>query len=125
MSSDTINPKAILLVRLSEDDLSYLVEFNSEDTEIDLFLKQEALKEQSNGLNSTILLYYAGKLAGYCSICCDSISLTREEREQDELNYYRIPAIKIARLGRDIKFKNHGFGAFLIDYIKDVAFELC
>ena len=37
---------------------------------------------------------------------------------------YRAPAIKIARLGRNERYRGLGLGRLLIDYVKDMAFEL-
>jgi len=120
-----INPKAVLLVRLSETELPDLEVFDCGDIEMNSFLRNEAYQEQETGMNSTILLYYEGELAAFCSVCCDSIPLSKEEREEEKIEVtYKVPAIKIARLGRVLKYKDYGLGSFLIDYIKDIAFEL-
>jgi len=126
MTKTEINPKAILLARLTEEDLPHLANFNCGDTEMNQFLKEESFEEQKRGLNSTILLYYKGELAAFCSICCDSITLSPEERETaGQLPPYKNPAIKLARLGRDIQYKKYGFGEKPVDYVKDLALNLC
>jgi len=120
-----INLKAVLLVRLSEAELPDLEAFDCGDAEMNSFLKDEAYSEQESGMNSTILLYYQGELAAFCSVCCDSIPLSKKEREEEKIEAaYKVPAIKIARLGRAFKYKDYGLGSFLIDYVKDIAFEL-
>ncbi|WP_347490113.1 hypothetical protein ABDB91_02770 [Desulfoscipio sp. XC116] len=120
-----INTKAILLVRLSETEIPDLETFDCGDAEMNRFLRKEAYSEQEAGMNSTILLYYTGELAAFCSVCCDSIPLSNKEREEEKIEaQYKVPAIKIARLGRSIRFREYGLGGFLIDYIKDIAYEL-
>lgn len=123
MNEKNINPKAILLARLAEEDLQHLVNFDCNDEEMNRFLKEEAYKEQCAGLNNTILLYYKGDLAAFCSVCCDSIPLSNQERS-DNFPPYKIPAIKLARLGRHHKYKDYGFGKRLVEYVKNMAYEL-
>lgn len=118
------NPKAVLLARLSEEELPDLANFDCGDAEMNRFLQEEAYEEQDKGLNSTILLYYEGILAAFCSVCCDSIPLSDTEREDGKLPPYKIPSIKIARLGRDVRYRGLSFGKFLVDYCKDMAYEL-
>lgn len=120
-----INPKAVLFARLSEDEFPDILQFDCNDEEMNRFLKEEAYEEQRMGMNSTILLYYKGTLAAFCSICCDSIPLNDSERQEENISVrYKVPAIKIARLGRDVRFRGQGFGRFLINYVKDMAFRL-
>ncbi|MCL6638347.1 MAG: GNAT family N-acetyltransferase [Firmicutes bacterium] len=118
------NPKAVLLARLTEDEIRDLANFDCDDEEMNRFFRIEAFDEQERGMNTTILLYYRGELAAACSICCDAISLSKQEKEEEGVPYAKVPAIKIARLGRDIKFKGLGFGRLLIDYVKSTAFDL-
>lgn len=124
MSELQINLKAIHLVRLSDDELPDLLGFDCADDEMNSFLCNEAFNEQEIGMNNTVLLYYMGTLAAFCSICCDSIPLSKKERDDQEIPRYKVPAIKVARLGRDVRFKGCSFGKFLIDYIKNTAFEI-
>jgi len=60
------NPEAILLARLSKED--DLASFDCGEEDMNAFLKEDALMQQQMFLNSTILLFYEGNLAGYCSI---------------------------------------------------------
>lgn len=124
MSEVLINPEAIELARLTESELNDLVSFDCSDEEMNRFLNDEAYEEQDKGMNSTILLYYEGSLAAFCSVCCDAIRLSKDESRDGDIPYCKVPAIKIARLGRNTKYKNYGFGRLLIDYIKTVALEL-
>jgi len=75
------SPEAILLARLSEKD--DLASFNCENEDMNAFLKEDALAQQQMFLNSTILLFYEGNLAGYCSNMADSIKLSLTEKEEE------------------------------------------
>lgn len=65
-------------------------------------------------MNNTTLMYYEGILAGFYSLCADSLRLAEKEKSKD-LIYATVPAIKIARIGRDVKFRDLEIGRFLID----------
>jgi len=121
-----LNSKAILLAKLTEKELYDLANFNCGDDEMNCFLKDESLIEQEYGMNTTMLLYYTGKLACFYSICTDSLKLTDEELEQieDEISYSTVPAIKIARLGRDISFNGLGLGKCMIKHVIHQALEI-
>lgn len=118
------NPEAILLARLSEED--DLASFNCEDEDMNAFLKEDALAQQQMFLNSTILLFYEGNLAGYCSIMADSIKLSLTEKEEEELKvrFSEFPAIKIGRLGVGKNHINRGFGQLLVDLVITMAEEM-
>lgn len=118
------NPKAVKLVKLTEIELSDLAIFNCGDSEMNEFFREYAFSEQQMGMNTTILLYYMGELAAACSICCDAIPLSKTEKDDEGIPYPRVPAIKVARLGRSIKFRDCKFGKFFVEYIKQLAYEL-
>jgi GNAT superfamily N-acetyltransferase len=119
------NPKAVVFARLTEEELPDTLGFDCGDEEMNNFFSEEAFAEQAMGMNSTVLLYYEGRLAAFCSVCCDAIPLSDAEREEEGITVpYRAPAIKIARLGRDEKYRGLGLGCLLIGYVKDLAFEL-
>ncbi len=82
------------------------------------FLKNESLDEQSKGLNSTRLFIDTdtGKVIAYLSLCNDSIRLEIEERDELNLTYTTVPAIKIARLAVDSQYQGQGIGKMLIKF---------
>jgi len=86
------------------------------------FIRYEALDEQNLGLNTTFLLFYEERMAGYISLCSDSIKLAEEEMREKDLPYATVPAIKIARLSIDHRFQRRGFGKRLIDFAATRAF---
>lgn len=117
-----IDYSLIKLAKLSEEHFSDLANFDCGDEEMNRFLKEEAYNEQEMGMNTTTFLYYDNVLAAFCSICNDSVLLHKDEKE--ELPYANVPAIKIARLGRDKRFRNYQLGRFLIDYVVWVALKI-
>lgn len=116
-----MNPKAILLMSLTEKELPDLPTFDCGSKETNNFLLNEAFGEQERGLNTTTLVYYNGILAAFLSLCCDSIHLNKEETGEAAI---AVPAIKI-RYAIDRRFKDYeGLDSFIIDYARNVAFEL-
>ena len=57
-----------------------------------------------------------GKLAGYLSLCNDSIRLEIKERDDMDFAYSTVPAVKIARLAVSNEYKHHGLGKILIQF---------
>ena len=88
------------------------------------FFREECYEEQQLGLNSTYVLYYNGELAAFCSVCADKLILADNEQEGMELPRGVVPAIKVARLGRSVKFKEFGFGSYMLDYVRYRAIQL-
>ena len=86
--------------------------------EMEDFIKNEAWLEQTKGLNTTYLLINTNEndIAGYVSLCNDSIRLDLEERDELNLTYTTIPAMKIARLAVSNKYQRLGIGKSLITF---------
>ena len=86
--------------------------------EMDQFLKEEAIDEQTKNLNTTHLFLDAnsGELVGFVSLCSDSIPLQLSERAAYHIKYQNVPAIKIARLATCQKYQHQGIAQYLISY---------
>lgn len=98
--------------------------FKRHSREIDEFFKEEALQEQAKFLNTTHLFFIDNKLAGFISLCADSIRLDLNEKESEKVPYLNIPALKIARLAIDVKHQRMGVGTFLINFAVKTVLEL-
>jgi predicted GNAT family N-acyltransferase len=120
----TIDPRHILIGTLNESDLSHIDTFDCSDDIMNAFLKTECFKEQEKGLNKTYVLYYKGELAAFCSICADKINLGKDEQTGHELPRGSVPAVKVARLGRDKRFAELRLGRMLLDYVRMEMLEL-
>lgn len=120
-----IDPRHISIYPLDEPDLKHIPQFDCGDNEMNRFFKDECYQEQQWGLNRTYVLYYRGELSAFCSICADRISLNSAEREEEQtLPRNSVPAVKIARLGRDIRFKDFKFGRMLMEYIQFIILKM-
>ena len=75
------------------------------------FLHKEAFDDQIKGLSLTYLFIDDNKeLVAYMSLCNDAIRLEFEERDNMELPYTTIPAIKVARLAVSVGNQGNGIG---------------
>ena len=90
----------------------------SHNKDIEAFLKNEALIEQSKNLNTTHLLLSETKdiLIGFISLCNDCIPLELDEKESYGFTYTTIPALKIARLAISSEYQHQGYASLLIQY---------
>lgn len=119
-----VHPRFLLFARLSDDDLEHIGSFDCADEEMNRFFKEECYDEQKRGLNATYVLYYKGELAAFCSICTDKINLASSEQTEMSLPRGSVPTIKVARLGRAVKFRSHGFGTFILEYVRLQVLEI-
>lgn len=94
--------------------------------EMDDFLREEALAEQTKNQNVTYLFIDKAnkQIAGYISLCNDCISLETTEKDALQLTYRTIPAIKIARLAVNNTYKRNGLGKQLIAFAAYVASKI-
>ena len=74
------------------------------------FLRNEAYEDQEKGLSRTYLFVNDGKLAAYLALCNDAIRLEFEERDDMELPYTTVPAMKVARLAVSVNCQGKGIG---------------
>ena len=81
------------------------------------FLLNEAFDEQEKGLSRTYLFVNVdGKLIAYLSLCNDAIRLEFEERDNMNLPYATVPAIKVARLAVRTEFRGKGMGSEALQF---------
>ncbi|MDP3741982.1 MAG: GNAT family N-acetyltransferase [Candidatus Micrarchaeota archaeon] len=112
---DKIPTDELDLVKLSSGfDLSA---FDCNDSDLNSFLKEDALTYQTSSLAVTYLCLYKNQVIGYFSLSSDAIRLELEEKDnlaepKQRLGEY--PAVKIARLGVNKSFVNQGVGTFLV-----------
>jgi len=73
------------------------------------FLRRWAWPDQNARLSTTYLLDVNGLVAGYITVCMDSLPLSRRERGV-EIRYRNVSALKLAQLGVDRRFQGMGIG---------------
>ena len=96
-----------------------LSQFDCEDEDINDFIKNEALLYQEKKVANTTIFIYNEDIIGFCSIAADSLKLKVPEKIQHEVDGKPIkefPAIKIARLGRDKKYKSLKVGEGILKW---------
>ncbi|MFR9290431.1 MAG: GNAT family N-acetyltransferase [Clostridium paraputrificum] len=132
---DSVTIDKIMVAKLSDKNVDNLANFNCVDEEevflgfknkqkkkfieyshnINYFIKNEALEEQEQNLNTTYILHNENKIFGFVSICADNIRLNMDEKKEEELKYASIPSLKIARLAVDKQYQHKGLGRLLIE----------
>jgi len=95
------------------DDVS---SFHSTEQELDDFLHEDALKNQTNRLSVTFLACWNDEIVGYFTLVNDSIvaEAVHESDREPSWEYRKYPAIKIARMARHRDFAGHGIGTAML-----------
>ena len=87
-ATEPVNPKAIVLARLTENELPHVGCFNCGDDEMNTFLREEAYAEQAMGMNTLFLFIIRGILVAFCSVCCDARPLKLKPKEKSGITVY-------------------------------------
>jgi len=127
---------SVLLESFScQEDIEFLKDLNfnksirkkivSHNKDIENFIKNEALLEQSVSLNTThLMLSNDNKLVGFISFCNDCIPLEPDEKDTYGFTYATIPALKIARLAIATEYQHQKLSNLLIIYAIYVALTI-
>lgn|SRR3989338_8204714 len=112
---DPINFLKLDIIKLSAGfDLSA---FDCGDSDLNSFLKDDALLYQGGSLTVTYICLYKNQIAGYFSLSSDAIRLEFEEKEampEPKRRLGEYPAVKIGRLAVHKDFRKKGIGTFLV-----------
>lgn len=90
--------------------------FNSTNTELNDFLKNDALETQGDIVNKTHLCFWQKSIVGYITFTTDTLEVLAVE-ENDGVEGYphrKYPCMRIARLAVDRGFERRGVGRFLL-----------
>ena len=93
--------------------------FDCGDKDINDFLQNDAIIYQEKKIATTIIFILNEKIIGFFSTAADSIRLKLEEKEVHKIEgkpFQEFPAIKIARIGRDVRFKNQPVGTKILKW---------
>lgn len=125
-SNDTkfiIDENQIDIIKLKSDiDITTLDctdEDNKDDEELHKFINEDALNDQTNKLSVTRLLYYNNKLIGYFTIAmyCIVCDYFKEDDRPMTNTTKMYPALILTHVAIDKKFRNNGFGRFIIKWV--------
>jgi hypothetical protein len=115
---EAIDVSQIEAVALSE--IYDISKFDCGDADINDFLKNDALVHQAERIANTILFVYKNQILGFCSLAADAICLDLDEKIESIPNqgsmkrYPQYPAVKLARFGRDVKYRDMNIGRDVI-----------
>ena len=112
-----INFSQVKALRLSR--IYDLSKFDCGDKDINEFLKEDALIYQEKKLATTTLFISNDEVIGFFSTAADSIKLKLNEKESHAIQnkpMSEFPAIKISRIGRDMKYKNQKIGEAILKW---------
>lgn len=86
------------------------------------FLYGLARRYHEADIGRTYLVFIKGMLAGYLTVANDSILLGHRERDPG-IQHPSIPAMKLAQLGVDLRFRGSGLGRVLVSMAVSLALE--
>jgi len=122
--------KKVSILKLSEENLRLLGDFDCGDDDLNSFIVDDALSQQKFLANVTYLFLSNGKLIAYCALSTDSINFTEKFEEKRRLSeegigYSTLPAVKIARLAVCREYqKKYGVGTSIIKWVFGGTLEL-
>lgn len=103
------------------DIISFSCGNNKEQNELDLFLKEDALNQQEQKINSThvAVLKNTKKVIGYVTTLTDKLRVNNKEKSklQIKAEYSDFPAVKIGRLAVDKKYSGKQIATTLLRHI--------
>lgn len=101
-------------------------DFDCGNADLNDFLKADADMHYREGLTQTMLIIYRNRLIGYFSLLTDCLNLGDGENEcfrSRGISYRTFPAVKIGRLGVDMRFKRRGIGKLALNVIKGLVYN--
>ena len=96
-------------------DKSYnLFSFKCTSSELNDFLKNDALADQDNMISRTGLCFWENELVGFVALVADTIEAKTVIDGLEHYEYKKYPGVKIARLAVDSRFERRGIGTYLL-----------
>lgn len=90
--------------------------FESTNTDLNDFLKSDALRDQDNMTSKSYLCYLDKIIAGYITLVADTLEVEAVDKDDkiDGYLYRKYPAVKIARFAVDRRFEKMGVGRYML-----------
>lgn len=92
--------------------------FNCGDSDLDSFLRKDALTYQKELVSNTYLCIYDGRMIAYFSLSADSVRLDEVDREKFKargIGVMDFPAVKVGRLAVNKRYQRRGIGKFVMN----------
>ncbi len=107
------------IIELKDSTSQFISDFTCHISEIEQFLKDDALNQMKESVNRTFLWVSKNdrRLVAYITICADAIRLDdikRKEMEEKNIKYKSLPALKIGRMGVRKDLIKQGIGKKMI-----------
>jgi hypothetical protein len=110
--SSKISDSELIIKPLNESyDLS---SFTCKHSDLNEFLKDDALNDQNHMISQTGLCFWGNKLVGFITLTIDTIGVKKVIPNSEYVSKYSYPALKIARLAVDYRFERMGIGKYLL-----------
>ncbi|NJD52760.1 MAG: GNAT family N-acetyltransferase [Candidatus Methanoperedens sp.] len=111
---DKIPDQALQIVLLNKK--HDIDSFNSDNVDLNDFLKSNAIKDQEDRVSRTYLCFLGKTAVGYFSLVTDTLEVHVVEGNDGikDYLYRKYPSIRIARLAVDQKVKKKGIGKFML-----------
>ncbi len=91
-------------------------QFKCETASLNNFIKRDALEHQRQRISFTTVYLYDKNIAGYITLATDSINLELESGIDDlDTRFPQIPALKLCRIARDLKYIGCGLGVRMLE----------
>ena len=91
-----------------------LFSFSCKDSDLNDFLKNDALNYQKYMISKTNLCFFGNELVGYITLTIDTIGTKKVEVNDEFESKCSYPAMKIARLAVDSRFERKRIGTHLL-----------
>ncbi|MBU4492226.1 MAG: GNAT family N-acetyltransferase [Euryarchaeota archaeon] len=93
-----------------------LTSFYSTNTDLNDFLKSDAMRDQENMTSKSYLCYWEKIIAGYITLVADTLEVEAVGTDDkiDGYLYHKYPAVKIARFAVDQKLEKKGVGRYML-----------
>ena len=101
-----------------------LKDFDCGDSDLNDFIKHDAIKYQSKFLANTTCIFFDNKLVGFYSLAADALNLESFEKDSVGKHLRTYPAIKLARMALDKSHQRAGLGTLIVEIIKGFAVDL-
>jgi len=122
-----LNPRIqgseLIIIPLSEH--QNLLSFNCSSSELNDFLKNDALADQNNLITRTSLCFWKDELTGFVAMVADTIEAKAVIDGIERYKYSKYPVIKIARLAVASRFERRGIGTYLVKMVMGQSLSIC
>ena len=100
---------------------------SKDDSDLDLFLKEDALLQQNQKINVTHVVKEkkTNNVIGYVTIMTDKLRVSNKEKKELNLteHYSDFPSVKIGRLAVDKNYSGKKIGTAILQYITGLVLE--